>query len=77
MNSDKIYQKLKDLENKIDNISQSRSIPLWLTLEQTANYLNIGESTIRRLVSDNDMPFSGQAPLTSCCLTAKRLICGY
>ena len=59
MNSrDKILQKLDNLENKIESVYQQKSIPLWLTIEQTSDYLNLGKSTVRRLVSNEEIPYT-------------------
>lgn len=48
----------KNIDNNVINLHSKKEVPIWeklnLTIEETAQYTNIGENTLRQLIKDLD-----------------------
>lgn len=53
MKEEKVMNKLETIEEKIDNSSSP-----WMDIETVANYLNVSVSQIRKMVANNQIPYS-------------------
>lgn len=63
--------KLEQIEDKLTG----KRLPLWLDVKQAAGYLNISESLLRKLIGNNEIPFTriGESDRSKILLNRKEL----
>ncbi|MCF7886354.1 MAG: hypothetical protein K9M80_07660 [Candidatus Marinimicrobia bacterium] len=53
----KILNRLKNIEEKLSDLETNNKYPLWMDINQCSRYTSLGKSTIRRMVSNDEIPY--------------------